>query len=52
MRFALAIVADARTTAVINFSLMVLLMLACINYARVEVVGRFGEKPVFPCARS
>jgi hypothetical protein len=47
IRFALAIVTDARITAVISFSFMVLLTLApVLTTGIVEVVARFGAKYV------
>ena len=44
IKFALAIIADAKRAAINNFSFMLLVSLTCTNYARVKVVGRFGDK--------
>ena len=53
IKFALAIIADAKRAAINNFSFMLLVSLTCTNYARVKVVGRFGDKYVlFVCSFS
>jgi hypothetical protein len=44
IKFALAIIADAKRAAINNFSFMLLVSLTCTNYARVKVLGCFGDK--------
>ena len=44
IKFALAIIADAKRAAINNFSFMLLVSLTCTNYAHVKVVGCFGDK--------
>ena len=46
-------IADPKRAAIDNFSFMLLVSLTCTNYARVKVVGRFGDKYVlFVCSFS
>ena len=53
IKFALAIIADAKRAAINNFSFALLVSLTCTNYARGKVVGRFGDEIwLFVCSFS